>query len=210
MYTIDNNLYTLWRIMLSYIISSSARIKLLKIFMMNPTNRYYIRQISKTTNVPIQAVQRETLKLYEAGILSREKDGNRVYFIVNKDFFLFNELKNIIIKTVGVGDKLRESITDQTNITFSFIYGSYAKNEENTKSDIDIAVIGNIHSKDLIETISIIQNEIGREINPYVITINEFKERLRRKEHFIVSLLKTPKIFIKGSEDEFRRTIESK
>lgn len=196
--------------MLSFIISSSARIKILKIFMMNPENRYYIRQISKIACIPIQAVQRETARLYQAGVLFSERDGNRVYFGVNKDFFLFYELKNIIIKTVGIGDKIKEILTDNKSISLSFIYGSYAKNEENTKSDIDIAVIGNISSKSLIETISKLQDDLGREINPYVLTQNEFIEKLRRGEHFVTSLVKMPKIFIKGTGNDFRRLIESR
>lgn len=196
--------------MLSFIISSSARIKILKILLMNPENRYYTRQISKIASVPIQAVQRETAKLHQAGALYREKDGNRVYFRANKNFFLFQELKNIIIKTVGIGDKIKKIMTDKKDISLCFIYGSYAKNEENTKSDIDLAVIGNISSKALIETISKLQDDLGREINPYVITLDEFLEKLKRNEHFVISLVKTPKIFVKGTEDDFRRLTESR
>lgn len=196
--------------MLSFIISSSARIKILKILLMNPENRYYTRQISKIASVPIQAVQRETAKLHQAGVLYREKDGNRVYFRANKNFFLFQELKNIIIKTVGIGDKIKKIMIDKKDISLCFIYGSYAKNEENTKSDIDLAVIGNISSKALIETISKLQDDLGREINPYVITLDEFLEKLKRNEHFVISLVKTPKIFVKGTEDDFRRLTESR
>lgn len=195
--------------MLSVVISSSARIKILKLFMMNTEDLYYIRQIAKITKLPIQAVQRETSKLCHAGILHRKKDGNRVYFKTNKDFFLFEEIKNIIIKTVGVGEVVRNTIKNKKDIIFAFIYGSYAKNEENTKSDIDIAVIGDISSRNFIEAISKLQDELGREINPFIITINEFKEKLRNKDHFVSALVKERKIFIKGSENEFSRFIKS-
>lgn len=211
MYTIDNIMYTNGgSLMLSYIISSSAKIKILKVFIMNPENRYYVRQISKLAGTPIQAVQRETFKLLNAGFLNREKDGNRVYFKANKKFFLFQELKNIILKTVGIGDKIKEALAGKKEIIFCFIYGSYAKNEENTKSDIDLAVIGNIASKKVVELTSKLQDELDREINPYVISKDEFVKKLTGNEHFISSLIKTPKIFIKGTENDFRKFIESR
>lgn len=196
--------------MLSSIISSSARIKILKVFMMNPDGRYYIRQLSNIARLPLQAVQRETIKLHEAGVLFREKDGNRIYFKVDRNFFLFQELKNMIIKTVGIGDKIREALTDKKDVSISFIYGSYAKNEEDTRSDIDIAVIGDISSKAIVDTVSKLQDDLGREINPYSIGVAEFKKRLRKKDHFLLSLVKAPRIFIKGTEDDFRRLIKSR
>jgi uncharacterized protein len=58
--------------------------------------------------------------------------------------------------------------------------------------------------------ISGIENKFQREINPAVYPLKEFKDKLKTKHHFILSVLKAPKIFIKGSEDVVRELVQDK
>ena len=44
--------------------------------------------------------------------------------------------------------------------------------------------------------------KLGREINPHVLTAEEFGKRKQTGDHFISSVLATPRLFIVGSEHE--------
>ncbi len=131
-----------------------------------------------------------------------------MYYKLNQDCPIAKDLKNIFLKTVGVAEILRESFK-QEGIKFAFIYGSYARGEENILSDIDLMVVGDISSKKLSSVLSEPKEKLMREINYAVFSPNEFIDKAIRKDHFINSILNDKKIYIIGSEDELRRLIKS-
>src|SRR3989304_2290516 len=102
--------------MLELLFSSSSRVKLLTFFISNPKQRYYLREVASLTKLPVQAVQRELARLETLGLLDKARDGNRLYFKVNEKFFLLPDLKNIILKTAGLGTFLRGSFQDAPKI----------------------------------------------------------------------------------------------
>jgi hypothetical protein len=104
-------------------------VKVLTLFLTNPENRYYLREVCKLTALPVMAVQRELGKLSRVKLVNKETSGNRVYFKVNKDFPIYKELKAIILKTTGLGDELASLLGRAKDIDIAFIYGSYAEGE---------------------------------------------------------------------------------
>ena len=116
----------------------------------------------------------------------------------------------MILKTVGLGDVLRSAVKDTAKIEVAFIYGSYARNSEDAESDIDLFIVGSIPIKDLQAAISNIENKFQREINPTVYPVNELQEKYRAKNYFILSVLKEPKIFMKGDSHGFRELVEDR
>ncbi len=191
--------------MLTNFFSSHSRIEVLKLFMLNPKNRYYPRQIESILKIPYTAVRRQLDNFEKAGLLKVDAEANRKYYSVNSRFTLLNELKSIILKTVGIGDKIKGKLIREKEIEIAFIYGSYAKNNENISSDIDVFIIGEIKAKRLQNIIACLQEEIGREINQVVYSKKEFIEKLNKKNHFINSVINSPKIFIKGEENDLRK-----
>ena len=63
-------------------------------------------------------------------------------------------------------------------------------------------VIGTVGLRTLSGWLSGIAEKIGREINPHVMSLKEYKKRKRVGEHFLNRVIESSKIFIKGSEDE--------
>ncbi len=194
--------------MIDKLFSSRARIEILRLFLFNPENTFYQRQISVLTNQPIRGVQREVAKLQKLGLIEGSIQGNRIYYKVNKICPIFEELKNILFKSIGIAEVLKENLK-RDNIKIAFIYGSYARGEENLLSDIDLLLIGNISLKELSHILSKPKKELGREINYAVFPVKEFKKKLTQKDHFLSSVLREKKIFIIGDEDEFRGLIKS-
>ena len=183
--------------------SSQARVAILKLLLLNGDGRFYLREIATLTEQPVQAVQRELPKLERIGLLDHTVHGNRKYYQVNRDCPIFPELKSIFLKTVGLGDALREYLSKEVGgIEVAFIYGSYATGEESIASDIDLFVVGNIGAMELSTALAPARSELAREINPVVMTPQEFRTKVAAKNHFVLSLLEQPKTFLVGNAED--------
>lgn len=182
--------------MLEELFSSQARVAILHLFLLSPDDRFYVREVAARTNQPRRAVQRELPKLEAIGLLDHTIDGNRKYYRVNKDCPIF-------LKTVGLGDALREFLGQAEGaIHVAFIYGSYAKGEESTTSDIDLFVVGTITARELSAVLATARSELGREINPVMMSPEEFTAKVASRNHFVLSLLEEPKTFLVGNAED--------
>jgi predicted nucleotidyltransferase len=193
--------------MLDKLIASSARVKILKLLLLNETERYYQREISDLTELPIRAVQRESAGLTEIGLLHRIEDGNRVYFRVNPACPIFPELKRILLKTVALDSLLSEALSGEEQIRVAFIYGSYAANEETSTSDIDLFVVGSLSSRHLSAALRSVQAEIQREVSYHLVTSEELGERLEQGDGFLHNVIEGPKVFVVGDEETLQTLI---
>ena len=187
--------------MLKRLFGSEARVRILSLFMLHPASEFYLREIARRLDLPPHAVTQETKRLTEIGLLIREPRGNNVYFRVNRDFPIFPELKAIILRTVGIGDRLREALTQEGDIDAAFIYGSYAKGGESLESDVDIFIVGDIPPRRLTPILSQLEEEIGRELNATIFTREEISRRMNNGDHFVSSVMAGQKIFLIGNEE---------
>lgn len=196
--------------MLDKLFSSKARVEVLKLFTFNPDESFYQRQIATLARQPIRGVQREVDKLEKIGLIEKSIQGNRVYYKVNKSCPIFEDLKRILFKSVGIAEALKENLINSDNIKVAFIYGSYAKGEENLSSDIDLFVVGSIASKELSSLLSKPKRELSREMNYALFPPDELRKRMRQKDHFLRNVLREKKIFIIGNEDELKTIAQSR
>ena len=194
--------------MLNKLFSSKVRVELLKLFLFNPDNSFYQRELALRTSMPIRGVQREVERLASVGLITRFTSGNRVYYKVNKKCPIYEELKKIVLKTAGIAEVIRGGLTDSQSIRVAFIYGSYAKGEEDLSSDIDLLVIGDISSKQLSALLSGPKRELGRAIDYVVFPVKELNKRIEQKNHFLSRVMKEKKVFIVGSDDELKQIIK--
>ena len=130
--------------MLTKLFGSKARVKVLSLFMLNAGSEYYLREIAQRTGLAVRSVQRAVEDLCEIQILEREKRGNSIYFRLNGQNPIVADLKGVFLKTVGLGDFLRDALSENAQIDAAFIFGSIAKGEETATSDIDLALIGEV------------------------------------------------------------------
>lgn len=183
--------------------------KILALFFLNPDQEYYFSEVVRLTGTRQGVIQRELKNLTEAGILTSEKRGRQKFYSVNRKHPIFRDLRNIIFKTYGVIGRIREALDPLAEqIKVAFVYGSFARGEEVSSSDLDLFVVGNMRLDELVSTLSVVEQAIGREINPTLFSSTEFKEKWSQKNQFIRSVVNTEKEFVIGSEDEFRRLAE--
>jgi len=184
------------------IFTSKTRKELFRLYFTNPDKEYYLRELERTLGIPVSMVRKELLHLEQDGVFSSKKRGNLTYFYLNKDYPLFEELKSIVDKTIGVQGLLRQRIEKIKKIEIAFIYGSYAKEEESATSDIDLFIIGDINEDELVTELRKAEKVLKREINYSLYSKQDFQKKKRADESFIMNLMENPKIFLVGDEDE--------
>lgn len=185
---------------------SRTRRKVFSLFFMHPDKQFYFREVLKLTGTKQGTIQRELKSLTKAGILELETRGNQTYYSLNKSHPIYEELTRIVLKTFGLVDILRDALSPfRKKIEVATIYGSIASGEETAKSDVDLLVVGKITFDTLSAAISKAEKELRREINPTLYPVKEFKEKVKRKNHFLRSVLKSKIIFLIGSENDLER-----
>lgn len=88
--------------MIDKLISSKARVEIMKLFLFNPHDNYYQRQIASLTHQPIRAVQRELERLVGTGLITKSAQGNRYYYKVNTNCSIYHELKAVFFQDSGI------------------------------------------------------------------------------------------------------------
>lgn len=193
--------------MLELLFSSAARVKILALFLLNPDSSFYQRQISSLTGLPIYAIQREVGRLCTLGLLSSFPRGNQVHFQVNRDFFIFPELKGIFLKTIGLAAVVGAALQKAEGITLAFVYGSYAANRETAASDIDLLLVGDLSSRALHISLQEAEGLAHREINYVLFSPEEFRMKVRAQDGFLQNVLASPRLFLIGDEDALRALV---
>lgn len=194
------------RLLLSSMIFSEYRKRILGLLLLNPEGSYHVRELARLTNTSAGTLHKELSKLSACGILLSKKVGNQVHYSANILCPIFNELASILRKTSGLVDVLADALsTVQNQISLAFVFGSVARGEQQTNSDIDIMLVGNLSFGDAIQSLHVTQTTLQREINPVVYSIEEFVRRVKANDSFIKEVLDKPKLFIIGTENELRQ-----
>ena len=190
--------------MLGFLKNSKGEI--LKLFFQDTDKEYYLREIGKQLNQEPGAFQSAIKNLVKEGILKDERRANLRFFRLNKDYPLYEEIKSIVSKTVGIEAKLKEMVENIDAISHAFIFGSIAKDQEYGGSDIDLMLIGeDIDQDDLINKINHNEEELAREINYHIYTEQEVIKKLEGKNDFLTKVFSGPKLSLKGDINEFRK-----
>ena len=180
-----------------------TRQNILAALLLSPARRWYLSDLAQCLGVPPSSLQRELASLAEAGILCREADGNRVYYQANAAFALLPELQSIFAKTVGLADQIRAALEPyETQVDLAFIFGSVARGERTAQSDVDVLVVGSVGMADLALPLRELERALQIPVNVTLFTLSEFWEKRRRNNHFLQTILRGQKIFLKGSEHE--------
>ena len=189
--------------MLEKLFTSKNRIKIISFLFFEKTETY-LREISKELKISPSAVKREIENLEIMGIIKKQK--NKI--ILNEKSNILEELKNIFIKTDFIVYPVKKIINKLNKIKFALIFGSFAKGKYSGDSDIDLLIIGEIKSFDLYKKIRPIEDEITREINPVVWTIDNLKKQ--KNSGFVKEVFANKIIMIKGEKNELQKIIRWK
>jgi len=186
---------------LQKILSSRARSEIFRLLFGLSDRQLHIREMERRTGLSVATVRQELQKLLQMQLVEAQRSGNRLYYRANTSHPLYTDIRNIVLKTSGMVDILRDAL-DKEHVKIAFVFGSVASNQEGATSDVDLMVIGDVGLRTLSGWLSGVSEQIAREINPHVLNRAEFRKRKRSCDHFITRVLESEKLFIKGSEHD--------
>lgn len=161
----------------------------------------HVRDISRRAGLADGTVRQELKRLTGLGVIEMRRAGNRTYYRANRAHPLHPDIRNLVLKTSGLVDVLRAPLS-HTGIRLAFVFGSLASGRETAQSDVDLMVVGTIGLRQLGKLLSGVDSDLGREVNPHIMTSGEFAQRRSTGDHFITTVLGGSRLWVIGDEDE--------
>ena len=178
---------------------SKARQRLLAYYFTNPTARHHLRDLAARLGIDPSNLSKELGRLEREGLFRSEVSGRQKYFQLNRDYALFDEVRSIVAKTIGVVPLLAQSFKTIEGIEEAYLYGSFAQNQQDAASDIDVLVVGKPKSDALAEAVQKLERRLGREINYTVLSGKELESRRARKDTFLENVWHNRRISLVGA-----------
>jgi len=188
---------------LNDIITSKVRIKILELFFSDVSEMYHVRGIVRATKEEINAVRRELERLEKAGLLKKEKRGNRLYYWIRDEYPFFGDLLAIAAKSTGLGAELISNKSKIGKLSFVMFSGRFVRRKDSKREDdVDILVVGEVVLPELAAIIRKEESKRGKEINYTVMSRDELDFRKKRRDPFLQGILSGSRIMVIGDEND--------
>lgn len=187
--------------MLADLITSKSRVKLLQVFLENPSEMYHVRELVRRTNDEINAVRRELSFLEKKGILVKEPRANRVYYSFSKVYPFHYDLLALGAKIIGLGAEILRNRVKLGKVKFAMFSGKFVRRMRKDSDEVDFLIVGTVVIPELALLIKSEEKRLGMEINYTVMSEDEFNFRKRRRDPFILSVLTGSRVMLIGDEE---------
>ncbi len=164
---------------------SKARQRLLAYYFTNPAARHHLRELADRLSIDPSNLSRELRRLERDGLFRSEISGRQKYFRLHREYPLFSEVRSIVAKTIGAVPLIAQTVKAIGGIEEAYLYGSFARNQQDAASDIDVLVIGAPRGDALAEAMRQLERRLGREVNYTVLSRHEFESRRAREDAFL-------------------------
>jgi predicted nucleotidyltransferase len=180
-----------------------VRTRILSAIFSRPEKEWYLTELARFLHASPSTLQREVDTLAKAGILQQRREGRRVYLKPELESPVFADLKSLIEKTAGVVPILQQELASYLGrAKLAFIYGSIARSEETSESDIDLLLVADFGLSDILPALRRSEKRLGRPVNPTIYSSREFQKKSRSQDHFLTAVLRGEKQFLKGTQRE--------
>lgn len=173
---------------------SITRRRLLAFYFANPSSRLHLRDLAERLAIDPSNLSKELTRLERAGLFRSELVGRQKYFQLNRAYPLYAEVRGIVSKTVGAPAAIAESLKKITGIEEAWLHGSFAANQQDAGSDIDVLLVGKPPTDVLAGAIAKLERQLGREIGYSVMTRREFESRRARKDAFLENVWQNKRV----------------
>lgn len=164
------------------------RRKLLSLLLLQPHERFHVREIARLTNTVAGTANKELKRLAEASVLCKTQQGNQLLYQANTSCEIYQELSSMLQKMTGITDQISTALRPFIEqIDQAFIYGKAVDNKEKT-TPIDLCIIGNISFGDVFPALFELQQQIGREIKAQCFTHEQWQQLNSQENIFIRQL----------------------
>lgn len=189
--------------LLEDLIISRVRVKILTLFLTNPSQIYHVRDIVRKVDEEINAVRRELAHLEKAGLLAKEQRANRLFYGFRTEYPLYFELMELITKSSGLGYDIIKNKSKLGKIKFAMLSGRYMRGlPHKGGNDVDLLIVGSVVLPELSQLVKAEEVKRERELNYTVMSEEEFAFRKRRRDPFVLEILGGSRVMLVGGEED--------
>lgn len=171
--------------MLKRLFTSGTRVKLLTLFLFNPDEEYFIRELTRKLDEQINSIRRELDNLKKMGILKSKNKNRKKFYVVDKNFIAFNELKGIFLKAMSDKDTLAKKIAKCGDIDVMVLSGVFV----DKNSAVDLLLVSDNIDKTKLETTLNAEIETEKPVKYSILKQEDFLYRLKLKDRFLTEIL---------------------
>jgi DNA-binding MarR family transcriptional regulator len=185
--------------MLEQLFGSKTRILLLRLFLNNPGNFFFIREIARNLKLHLNSVRRELSNLESIGIVQShtkedlEKEAGKKlkdrkkYYKLNSNFVFLDELRSLLVKAqIIMEHSLAEKVEKIGNVSLFLLSGIFVGRDD---APVDLLVVGTVNRQKFLRLISDFERELGRSINYTIMNKQDFIYRRGLTDRFLYDLL---------------------
>jgi len=173
--------------MLKRLFTSNTRIKLLTLFVMNPDGEFFIRELTRKLEEQINSVRRELDNLKRLGFLKSKAKNRKKYYVVNKEFIIFEELRNIIIKALSSREDISNELKKMGDVKVVVLSGQFVDKD----SSVDMLIVGNL-DKDKLASYINGSLRTARPVKFTIMTEQDYSYRISCNDKFIKDIISDP------------------
>lgn len=178
----------------------------LALLLSTPGQQLHTREIARRVDADAHPVQRALEQLLQAGLVESRRLGNLRLWAIDERSALVPAVRDVVRRTAGVAQRLQSVLSNMRGVQLAFLFGSYASGKDELGSDIDLFIVGAPDWDKLSRALATAAGEVGREINPVVWTIDDLARPTPTQQRFLRGLLRRPRIWIVGDDDELERS----
>ncbi len=178
---------------LNHLFSSRVRTKLLQFFLTMPESSYFIRELERTIGEDAKNISRELNNLENIGLLRSEKRGLQKFYSVKAGFLFYSELKAVFLKSSGLEGFFRDVFVGLDGIEKVFMK-EFQSSEDEGSAQIKLIFVGKPDMAILNDTVNDLIKKSGREVIYRCYSLEEFDERQRMDDSYILEVSAGKKI----------------
>lgn len=171
--------------MLKRLFTSTTRVKLLTIFLLNPEQEFFIRELTRELGEQINSIRRELDNLKKLGLLKAHEKNRKKFYTVNKNFLLFSDLRAIVLKGISNKDEITRKISSYGDIDVLILSGLFV----NKEALIDLLIVSNNINKDRLEDYLNTELDTSRPIRYSIMTREDYQYRIQCHDKFLSDLI---------------------
>lgn len=194
--------------MIDALFGSKTRVKLLHLFMNNPGTSFYVREITRLIDEQINSVRRELSNMLAIGIITSDTADNKLFYEVNQRYEYYIPLRAIF------ADQQEVSLAPVTQTKAAKDWQPYIQELQGvriaiaagvlvpeSKSKIDLLLVGTVAPTRLTKAIKSIEKLEGRELNYTLMTYDEFYYRLSVRDKFITEIVNSNHVVVVDTDN---------
>lgn len=179
---------------LEQLFSSRTRVKLLRLFLLNPPRPYFIREIVRKIDEHINSVRRELMNLERIGLLKASGDRLKKFYAVDETFSIYPELKELFFKAqVALERGVLDTVRSIGRVQLLVLTGFFAGLDD---AQTDLLIVGSVNRPKLRRLLRKFQEGIDREVTYTVMSPAEFRYRNELTDRFLYHILENKKIVV--------------